>query len=600
MATPEYDTIIRGSRVVDGMGRPPFAADVAITDGRIVAIGEVKGDSRTEIDGTGLVASPGFIDPHTHADSAILRHPLAANFVMQGVTTIIAGHCGVSMAPIRHDCSAAMVNAWEWWQDARSGQDSYPAVLPMDEYSDVIKEKVGFPVDWRTFGEFLDRVASTGIAVNFASYVGHDTLRIAVMGGDFKRHAESAEIEDMIGLLVEAMESGAFGLSSMTDPGPGEYASADEFVQLTGVVREHGGCYSPHTRHTQSQWPSSDMTETGYGVYHGPVEDVWVGRYRGLLEAIEVARRSGVKLHVAHLSNVFRIPQPHPDYLEEAMALATLDIVDDAISRGIDITFDVVASADCIATGVLLRDEFEEWIGGATGDELTQRLRSTRFREDVWEAYRRNRLKFQMIHTMADPYWMNSFRVLRCRDRQYEGHVVGDLAAEVARPPLDLLIDMLAQDPDTVWVQFRDERGTETANATFLSHRLAMPCSDAEVHGQDPPCDLRSAPPPTAYGMFPHYIRLTVNERRAMSLEEAVRKATALVAQRLGVRDRGTIKEGYFADIVLFDKDSIRDMGNFLQPTIPPEGIDVVMVNGKIVYRKNGFTSERPGMALRL
>ena len=600
MAASEYDLVIRNPSIVDGTGRPAFVADIAVLGDRIAALGAIHGDSRHELDGRGLVAAPGFIDPHTHADAGILRHTLAANFLMQGVTTIVAGHCGESMAPVGRDCSASMVNAWEWWDDAMPNSGDHPATLALEEYADVIAEKVGFRINWKTFGEFLDRVETAEIAVNFASLVGHNTLRVAVMGGDFKREAESREVEAMKELATEAMESGALGLSVMTDPGPGEFASLDEIVEIASIAKGYGRCLVPHTRHTQSQWPSVDSTETGYGIFHGPIEDVWVGRYRGLLEAIEVARQSGVKLHIAHMSNVFRITQPHPEYLEEAMASATLEIVDDASNEGIDISFDVVASSGCISTGAYLRDEFGEWLEGVEGDELSRRLQSTEFREAVRKAWRNGKLKLQMIHTLADPYWMNCFTVLQCRKKDYEGRVVGEIAEETKRDSLDLLIDILIADPDTVWAQHRDERGTEAANLVFLSHKFAMPCSDAEVHGRDPPKGFQNAPPPTAYGMFPHYLRSTVNERKMMPIEEAIRKATGLVAERMQISERGVIQEGAFADIVIFDRDSISDMGSFLEPAKPPLGIRTVFVNGSVVYHDGIFTEKKPGMVLRL
>ena len=600
MANQGYDTVIRNSYVVDGTGRPPFAADVAVLDGRIAGVGDVGGDARLEIDGTGLMTAPGFIDPHTHADAGILRHTLASNFLMQGVTTIVAGHCGESMAPIGRACTASMVNAWEWWRDAMPSAGDYPAALSLDEYADVIAENVGFRIDWRTFDEFLRRIEATGISINFASLVGHNTLRVAVMGGDFKREAERHEVETMKELATEAMESGAIGLSAMTDPGPGEFASLDEMVEMAGIAERYGRCFVPHTRHTQSQWPFGDLTETGYGKYHGPIEDVWVGRYRGLLEAIEVARRSGVKLHIAHMSNVFRITQPHPDYLEEAMASATLDVVDNARSEGLDISFDVVASAGCISTGAYLRDEFEEWLDGAKGDALARKLQSSEFRGAVQKARRDGRLKLQMIHTLADPYWMNCFTVLRCRKNDFEEKVVGEMAEQRKQDALDLLIDILIADPDTIWAQHRDERGTEAANLVFLSHKLAMPCSDAEVHAREPPKGFQNAPPPTAYGVFPHYLRLTVNERKVMTIEEAVRKSTSLVAERMQLSGRGVIEAGAYADIVLFDRDSISEMGTFLEPAKPPIGIRTVFVNGSVVFHDGDFTENKPGMVLRL
>ncbi|UCE92237.1 MAG: amidohydrolase family protein [Methanobacteriota archaeon] len=600
MTSQEYDIIIRGSDVVDGSGRPPFHADIAILGDRIAAIGALKGDSRTEVDGRGLVAAPGFIDPHTHADSAILRHPLAPNFIMQGVTTVVAGHCGESMAPLKDRCSAVMVNAWEWWRKVRPDEPSYPPTLPLDEYGDLIAEKVGFSIDWSTFGGFLDKVESVGTAVNFASLVGHNTLRTAVMGSDFKRVAAKSEIGEMEELLRGAMNDGAFGLSTMTDPGLGEYADVEELTALAAVTKEEGGCLVPHTRHTQSQWPSLDGAEMGYGIYHGPIEDVWVGRYRGTLEAIEIARSSGVKLNIAHLSNVFRITQPHPDHLEEAMAAATLEVIDAALEDGVDVTFDVVASADCISTGVLMRSDFEEWLEGYEGDALNERLRSEEFREEVKTAHRHGRLKLQMIHTMADPYWMINFRVLRCSRKEFEGEVVGDIANRLGRNALDFVLDVLADDPETIWVQFRDERGTEAANTVFLSHRLAMPCSDAEVYGLDAPAGMENAPPPTAYGLFPHYIRLMVNERKALTIEDAVNKATGLVAERMNIEGRGILEKGAFADIIIFDKTRISETGGFLEPCRRPAGIESVIVNGRIVYRNQELTLDRPGAVLRL
>ena len=595
MASQEYDLVIRGSNVVDGTGRPHFQADVAIQKDRIVAVGTVEGDSRVELDGRGLVTAPGFIDPHTHADSKILTHPLAANFIMQGVTTVVAGHCGESMAPLGESCSATMVNAWEWWQDVASGTRDHPMTIRVDECNDIIAERMGFRIEWKTFGDFLGRVESAGTSVNFASFVGHNTLRVAVMSSDFRRPANAKEVEEMKHLAAEAMMEGAFGISAMFDPGPGEYAEMDELVEIARIAKEYGGCFVPHTRHTQSQMPAAAPDEHGYGIFHGPPEDVWVGRYRGLMEAIDIARQSGAKLHVAHLSNVFRIPQSHSDRLEEAMASATLDMVDAAREGGVDITFDVVASAECISAGVLLRNEFEDWLEDGT----TEKLGSEEFRDAVLQAHATGKLKLQMIHTAADPYWMESFRILRCARKELEGRVVGDIARELESDPLRLLIDIITEDPETVWVQFRDERGTEAANLVFLSHELSMPCTDAEIHAAFGHDDIAALPPPTAFGIFPHYLRLAVNERKILSIEEAVRKATGLVADRMGIEDRGRIEEGTYADVVLFDKDSISEGGTFLRPSEPPSGIEAVIVNGRIVYREGRFTEEMPGMVLR-
>lgn len=596
---PEFDMIVRNSTVADGTGRPPFRADVGVKGERIVAVGRVQGDAEQEIDAKGMVVCPGFIDPHTHGDIRILRHPLAENFVMQGITTIIGGHCGASMAPLVENCPSDLIDAGDWWHEVEPESETPPVLLPLDRYGGILKAKLGYAVDWHKFDEFLSRVEQTGTSVNFASFVGHSTLRVAVMGEDFWRVANSREIAEMKQHVSEALQAGAVGLSSSTDPGPGECADVKELAELARVVADSGGLYVPHTRHTQSQWPSESPDEKGYGIFQGPMEDVWVGRYRGVLEAIEVARRSGVSLHIAHLSTVFKIPQPHPDYLEEAAARATLDIVDDAVREGLDVTFDVVASASSISAAILLREEFSRWIGRSEGDELVARVRSDGFRKEVKDAQRIGRLKLGMVHTKADPYWMNCFRILRCKSREFEGKTVGQIAAARDQDPLDTTLDILAEDIDTIWVQFLDDRGTETANSIFLSHSSAMPCTDAEVYGELRTMDSMDRPPPTAYGMFPNYIRTMVREKGMLSIEHVLMKMTSLPARRFGLKDRGIIEPGAYADIVVLDPDSIREVSDFLEPVRLPGGIEMVVVNGRLVYRQQRLTEKRPGKVLR-
>ena len=330
----QYDILIKDTMIVDGTGEPAFGGNIAIQGEKIVAVGDTAADAARVIDGSGLVTCPGFVDPHSHADSSILQYPLAENLVMQGVTTFVGGNCGGSPAPI------------------------------VDlTYAKIMKERMkrwvgDIEFDWRTFDEWLSKVQGVDISLNYAPLVGHNTIRGAVMGEDFKREATSDEIEKMKELVHEAMGSGAFGLSSGFDPSPGEYAALEEIIELAKVAQEHGGLYVPHTRHNQTSWPSDDPEEYGYGIYHGPMEDVWVGRYRGYLEVIDISRQAKIPLHIAHLANAYKMPQPHPDYLEEAAAKATLEIIDSAREEGVDVTFDTIPSASSVASQRPLINEF--------------------------------------------------------------------------------------------------------------------------------------------------------------------------------------------------------------------------------------------------
>ena len=581
----QYDVVIRETTIVDGSGRPAFKGSIGVRGERIAAVGDVAGKGGREIDGAGLVTCPGFVDPHSHADLFILDRPYAENLVMQGITTFVGGNCGQSPAPL-DDASQAGVSAQQL--------------------------KVDINVDWRTFGEWLSKVETNGISPNYAPLVGHNTVRAAVMGADFKREATASEVESMKALVHDSMRSGAFGLSSFFDPGPGEYAAVEEIVELAKVVGAYGGLYVPHTRHIQSQWPSDDPEEFGYGIYHGPLQDVWVGRYRGYVEAIEISRQAQVPLHIAHLSTAYHIPQPHPAYLDEAAARATLEILDQAMGEGIDVTFDTIPCASGIAGPVPLISAVEG-LGGHGKEGWVERLRTAAFREELQRVYDAGRLKLGMIHTKADPYWMDCFKIVRCKNRAYEGKTIGEIATSRGANSLEAIVDILVQDPEATWVQFLDRRMLPAAISVFLKHPVAMPCTDttallpagAAQGGES----SRYGAAPILFGLYPHYIETYVRGRdrdgggegdgEGLGLEEAIRKATWTPAQRFGLEGRGTLSPGAYADILLFDLENVGMKGDFVRPAQAPEGIECVMVNGQIVYEGLAHTGARPGKVIR-
>jgi N-acyl-D-amino-acid deacylase len=329
------------------------------------------------------------------------------------------------------------------------------------------------------------------------------------------------------------------------------------------------------------------------------MEDVWVGRYRGYLEAIEISRRAGIPLHIAHFSNAFFIPQPHTEYLEKAVAETSLEIIDKAQKEGVNLTFDVITCSSSIASQAPMINALGRWLAVYGKEILIEKLRKRNFRDEVKKVHEMGRLKFGMVHTKADPYWMACFRVLTCRNKEYEGKTIGELARIRDRNPLDIVLDVLAEDPEAMWVQFMDKRNTVSSISVFIKHSSSMPCTDMGLYSAAPQ-PKGSLPSPIAYGLYPHYIQTFVKEKAVLSLEEAVMKATSLPANRFNLRDRGILKPGAYADIVLFDLDQICMKGNFLEPVEPPEGIEYVYVNGKTVYRRKTHTKVRPGKVLRV
>lgn len=557
--SPLYDVLIRGTEIVDGTGKAAFKGDIAIKGEKIVAVGKVKGNALIEITGSGLVASPGFIDPHSHADQNILQFPLAENFIMQGVTTFLGGNCGGSPAP-----------------------------------------KKGL-----SFGEWLLKVEESGISINIAMLVGHNTVRRLVMGKNFRRKATSAEIEEMKKYIEEAMESGAFGFSVGLDPGIGHFADAEEILEMAKVAQKYNGLYVPHTRHVQSQWPTDDPEEVSYGRYYGPPEDVWVGKYRGYLEALEISRKAKIPLHIAHLGTAYIFPQPHPDFLEEAAAKATLvEIIDKARDEGLEITFDDIPTtiggqSPVIEEFLKPGMEYPDWLKKLKREELVEKLKTKEFRDKVRKVYDSCRIKFGMIHTKADPYWFNCFKITTSKNKEYEGRTIGEIAHMRNTDALETIFDILVEDPEITWVQFLDRRKTPTAILIYLKHPAGMPSIDTQCYPVELESDGSEQPSPNAYGLFPYYINLVVKEKDIMSLEEAVMHATSLPAQFFGLKNRGILTAGAYADIVVFDSRKIKMAGNFKKPNIPPEGIEYVLINGKIVYKGKEHTGEKPGKVIK-
>lgn len=578
-----YDILIKNTQIVDGTGKATFIGNVAIKGERIVAVGKTNSDAKVVIDGTGLITCPGFIDPHSHADMTIMKYPLAENLVMQGITTFLGGMCGISLAPRSED-----------------------------NYFGMKKEDAEAFIDWTTFGEFLNKLEKVGSSINIAPLVGHGALRNVVMGNDFRRKANAAEVDEMKKLVAEAMESGAFGLSAGLDYFPGKFADLDEVVPLAEVAGKYGGMYFPHTRFTNFEWPTEDPEEVCFGRYLGPPENVWVGTYEGVIEAIETGKRAHIPVHMAHIGNLFLTPQPHPDFLEEATAKATLWVIDKAIKEGVDFSYDVVAHANSICQNQKMLDAFYNeqveglsWVREFEKDEFIERLETREFRDRLRQVHDSCNLVFGWVHTKVDPYWADCFTIVKCAGTESAGKILGDIAREKNTDPLELMFDMIVTDPETIWIQHLDRRGSEVMNAVYLDHPAAYPCTDTFALPGEPVAgewfmgfDL-GTPPPIAYGLFPHYINTYIKKLKVFSMEEGIKKATYLPAQRFGLTDRGILKKGAFADIVLFNAQTIKDNLDFANPAQVPSGIEYVLVNGTIVHKDHAHTGAKPGKVLR-
>ena len=577
----EYDIIIKNTNIIDGTGRDEFKGDIGINNERIIALGDISGKAKKEIDGSGLITCPGFIDIHSHVDTTIYKYPEAFNLIMQGITTFVGGNCGFSLAPFK--------NA----EQAKIMKNTFA---------------IDYPLEWESFGEWLNAITEKGLAVNYVPLVGYSTVRDAVMGADNKREATPEELKEITSLVVEAFESGAFGVSFILDPGSSAFhSSRHELIEVVKIAKKYNGYFTPHTRHHQNQWPVDKIEDEGYGLFYGYKGEIITGRYHGLLEAIEISRSAGnTRLHISHLTPAYIIPQPHPETLDVAIAIATLeDIIDKAKREGIDISYNVLPSEYSIGSEAYIINEFMNkpyWKNNFSKEEFISKLGDKNFKKSISDTIISGEFKFGMINPVTDPYWFDCYRITKCKNKKYEGKVLGEIIREkyynniinmVYNESLNLLFDILIKD--------KREYGVLEE---FLRHPLGIPGSDT----------LLSLPPninmdipksfygisPLFYGMFIHFLRIMVKEKKVLSLKEAIMKITSFPAKKvLIITDRGVIKKGAYADIVMMDFDKLRENEDFRKPHKTPEGIKNVFVNGKIVCENGTYIGKKAGKVLR-
>jgi len=479
-----HDLVIRNGDVIDGSGAPRFRADIAVTNDRIAAIqrhsdaqaGErLRG--RTEVDAQGRIVAPGFIDVHTHDDTALITNPSMAMKVSQGVTTVVCGNCGASAAPVV--------------------AERLPALLSL-----IVRDRAHVAAD---FAGLAAKVEAARPAVNSAFLIGHSTLRLAAMGDDLDRPATDAEIEQMRQLLDTCLEQGAIGLSSGLFYPPAAAATTDEVARVAEPLGRHDGLYTAHMR------------------------DEGAHILESLDETFEIGRRSGAAVIVSHHKCSGR-----PNFGRMRETLPKID----AARATQDIAFDVypyIASST-----VLLRQRID-------------------FAEKV-------------LVTWSDAVPGVGGRDLADIAREW-GVSVYD-AADRLQPAGAIYFTM-------------DEADVQAA----LKHPVAMVGSDG--------LPLDAHPHPRLWGTFPRVLGHYCRELKLFPLEEAVHRMTGLSAQRFKLSDRGHIRVGAFADLCIFNADTVIDTADFTHPTRPSQGIEVVIVNGETVWQDGAATGARPGRVLR-
>jgi len=527
-----YDVVIVGGTVYDGSGSPGRSADIGIREGTIVKVGRIgraKGGARV-IDARGQAVVPGFIDMHTHCDMDIGNPESMANlnYLTQGVTTVVTGNCGTG---------------------------TY------------------------LFSELRRTLESGGIGTNLIHLAGLGPIRAAVLGtGD--RQPSSDEIEKMKGLLLQALNEGAWGLSTGLMYIPDRYAKTEEIVALNKVVAEEGGLFSPHQRNE---------------------EDFLIDSVR---EVLRITTESGVRTNIAHFKCAGKF---NWGKLRQAVAL-----INEARAAGLQVTADLypydkaaimplwtvfnvpkgnrelyalslhAQDADSSSDeGLALRKSYAIQLAEALGDpDLRARIRDWTYQGDP-----------DKVNWLVVEGWHNITVVSAKKNVRLAGELICDLANQTGRDGFDIAADLLREEPEDIVIsvcamseeEIRHAMGQEWT--MISSDGSAVRFNIGNVH-------------PRCYGSFPRFFAKYVRTEKAVLFEKGIRMTSGLPAATLGLTDRGLIKEGFQADIVVFSPSTIQDQATYLAPHQYSTGISFVLVNGQVAVEEGHYTGALAGKVL--
>lgn len=523
-----FDIVIRGAKIIDGTGSPGYHGDIGISGNRIGWIGLIpEGIGSRIIKADGMVASPGFVDIHSHSDYYLLIDRRGKSKIRQGVTTEIGGNCGYSAAPI---CGGEL-----------------------EERSKTYKDLYGLDINWQSLSDYFKRLKDGDLPINFGLLIGHNTIRGSVMGAGDEKPKES-EMERMLEMVQSGMEDGAFGISTGLIYPPACFSEEEEIVRLCQLVRDMGGIFTIHMRSE-----GDSLIEA--------VE-----------EAIRISSKSAIPLQISHLKTAGKENWGKIDKL--------FSIIEEARERGIDVTADRYPYT---ASNTLLNVIMPDWVlEGGRGKGIA-RIKDMESRKRITEELSKKRDLSSFDRVIISQVYKDSNRV-------YEGLSVLRAARMTGKDLYTFLFDLLIDEEMLAEGIFfsMDEENLKK----ILSRPYVMVASDSAATGYDGPLS-KGRPHPRGFGTFPRVLSRYAREEQVIDLATAIKKMTYDPCRKFGIVDRGIIKTGSFADIVIFDADKILDLASYDNPKRSPEGIEYVLVNGKVAIEKGEYIIRSAGQILR-
>jgi len=541
------DLLIKNGLIIDGTGSDGYKADVLITGEVIKEIGEnLKANGANIIDATDKVVAPGFIDMHNHGDLSLLKVNDTKATIMQGVTTLVVGVCGLGLAPANE--------------------------IVRKYYMDFVTKIFGIEgmKVYNTLKEYFEDIEKIGISTNLAFFAPQGNVRACILGVE-ERPTNQEELSQMKEILENCMKDGAFGLSTGLIYPPGSVTETKELIELCKIVKKYNGIYDSH------------MRNEGTGVVS-----------EGMNELIQIAKESGVQAHISHW-------KAGSNFAWKLTPLM-IETVKNARNDGLNIHADMYPyeEGSTSLSGILLRP----WVYENFKENLTDSETRERIVDEVFQMFLENFLgdlpwiiKILPKSLLKKLIIFGAKRLVRiisvAHNHQIEGLKLGKALKQLypKRNSIDALLDFMRDEEGTIMISFK-QMSEEKSIFDLIKQEFVCIGSDGFL-------TIDKNTHPRSYGCFPKILGSYVREKKIFSLKEGIRKMTGLTASILGLKDRGLIKPDYKADIVIFDPKTIIDTSTYSNGKQFPKGIDYVIVNGEITAKKGGHTGALNGQILK-
>lgn len=521
-----FDILIKNGTIIDGAGKPMFRGDIGIKDDKIAKIGELHNEkAEVEIEAYGKMVTPGFIDVNNHSDTywQLFNYPDLESLLYQGTTTIVGGNCGSSLFPL---ADASTIESIQKWIDLKN-----------------------ININWLREKEFFNSLEKMERSVNFATLVGHATLRRGILKNESRSLAHK-ELNFIKKLLSDSIKAGALGMSTGLIYTHARNSSKDEIIELAEVVAKLGGVYSTHVR----------------------------GEKEELIEAIEEAVAIGdaarVKVHISHLKAMGKRNWPKMD---EALA-----IIDNAKKNGIDITFDVYPYTN---TGSVLYALLPPWIAEGGKKMMLHRLKDPTIRKKVISEMRQSKFDYNQVEIAISPL-----------NKTLARRKITEIAKSQEKSVEEALIDILIASSGRVITSM------EVLSAENVEKAIKHPLSIISTNGSgysETHKGTGEVVHPRCFGTFTKVLRDYVIRKKILSWEEMILKMTGMPAKKFDIKKRGVLTPGYFADIVIINPEKVESPATKENPYQYSRGIDSMLVNGRVVISEGKYTGMRAGRIIK-